>query len=34
MPRNAGQYTPEQVRAIKARIKRAGKPHGVEFDAE
>src|SRR4029453_17472242 len=28
---NAGKYTPEQVKAIKARIQAAAKKHGVQI---
>lgn len=31
MPKNAAKYTPEQLKAIKSRIKKAGEEYGIEF---
>lgn len=31
MPKNAGKYTPAQLRRIKTRIKSAGKKYGIDF---
>jgi hypothetical protein len=31
---NAAKYDPDEVEAIKGRIKRAAKKHGVEIEAE
>jgi hypothetical protein len=31
---NAAKYSPEELRVIKERIKRAAKKHGVEIEAD